>query len=430
MTKIRKIVWFLIVIASVLPTFPGMKLVSLDLTYSDILYAAAFYLVCIDRMANKQPILTLLNKRFASTWTILACAGGGHLISLLRTTQPFTTFGIIAQYVFTFVIFLTVIDYLADKKLSNVLKILGLYLIPTIVSGVIVTLTDFGVLHVFKEQLMYGSRYKGFDGSLPTGYGAKTVLAFVVSYMFWRLSERRLHKVLSFIMICMCIHVIFLTASFGALLMLLTALFCIMWFASKKKAVMRILAFALAFFGILLFYLHQAGSSLYLEYMPGVMQQRLEANDGEFGSFELRMELNRLGIAEFLKSPMVGTGYAQYVDQNAYNIVVHNTAISAAVEAGILGLMAVLLYLLIPVRHAYRILKVADEDRERTMFLFLMIYAVCRIIQSLVGHEFVLRDEWIPGLVIFVLYANRSLNLAKKQAPANVIARAVAEPSV
>lgn len=409
-----------------------MNILNVSLTYSDLLYAMAFYFVCLENMARKEPVMTLVDKRYFAVWGILLFTGVGIHLGMLRSPDPFGAFGAFLQYAFLFVILLTVLHYLIDNQIKNVVKVLGFYLIPSLVSGVIVALSDFGVLHSFDDQIIYGlGRYRGFDGSLPTAYGAKTALAFVIIYMFWRISKHRLSKLFWLMMTLLSAYVIFLTASFGAILMLGISVFCIWWFASKRKAIMRFLAIIMVFCGISLFYLHETGNATYMRYMPQIIQVRFEASDGEFGSYDVRMELNRLGIVEFFNSPFAGVGYTQFVDYNPYHRVVHNTVISAAVESGIFGLIGVLIYLYIPAVYSLRLARDREiKEEERIVLQFLVIFAISRLVQTFTSHEFILRDEWIPGLVIIALYTYRSHRLRVKEKIKQVNMKPIEEPSI
>ncbi len=333
------------------------------------------------------------------------------MTGMIRSSDTIGASVAFLQYAFIFVVVLTVIHYLINNKMENALKVLVIFTIPGIISGVMVSLSGLGFVTAYDSQLLYGlGRYRGFNGSLPTAYGAQTVLACVIIYMMFRISKRFINKLFWFTMLLVCVYAIILTASFGAIIMLGLAISLIWWFFSKHTLLTRsLLVFAFCA-GLSVFYSHQTGNYQYMNYLPDIVKIRVEAAGGEFGSADVRSELNRLGVEKFFENPLMGIGHTQFMYHNPHGRVVHNTIISAAVESGVFGLIGVVLYLIVPIVLAYRMVKAKLFDAksyEGVMVRFLLVYLLIRLAQTTTSHEYIERNLWLPGLVVFVIYATQ-----------------------
>lgn len=410
MNNMRKIVWVLVFISAILWALPD-KTIAGSFTYSDLLYAIAFIIIVFENLVFKKPLFILLNKRYSVIFYILLFTGIGAMTGMMRSKDTMGASVAFLQYVFIFVVVLSVIHYLINNNMKNALKVLVVFTIPGIISGVMVSLSGLGIVTAYDSQLLYGlGRYRGFNGSLPTAYGAQTVLTCVIIYMMLRISKRIIVKLFWFTMLLVCVYAIILTASFGAIIMLGLAIAFIWGFFSKHILLTRSLLVIMICVGVSVFYSHQAGNYQYLNYLPDIIKVRVVAADGEFGSVGLRSELNRLGIEQFFGNPLMGIGHTQFMYNNPYGLVVHNTMISAAVESGIFGLIGVMLYLIVPIVLAYRLIKsnlFHSKSYEGLMVKYLFVYLLIRLAQTTTSHEYILRELWLPGLVLIVIYATQ-----------------------
>jgi len=382
-------------------------LLGVNITYSDILYGISFYLIIIEKLSRKEKIAYFF-QGYSILWSILLFIGVGAFLSLSRTTEIFNSLSTYLQYIFIFVVLLSVVHYLVNQSIQNAIKVIGIWVIPYMITSMVVVLSKIGILTTFDSVIVAGSgRYQGFYG-ISTALGINLTLGLIGMAFFWRISKKKF-KIIWILAISATLYSILLSGSFGSIIMSLITLILIGYYCARRKVFMRILIGAFLLCAATVFVLKETSSyfNLLIKYAPEILQTRLERSDGELGSFSLRMELNRMGLREFIRSPLVGVGFDQFRIHNIYNSNIHNTIIAAAVETGIIGLIGVLMYLLAPIIYGHRLMSLPWErfSKEYYFIRYMFVYTLIRLGQTMISGPYVRREQWVPVLTLFAIYA-------------------------
>lgn len=407
MMKIRKIMWFLFGLASLSYVLPIPILFGLNLTVADFIYISMFYCIVIYRASQKQHLFPLLNKKYYSVWFILFFIGIGCLLGMTQSNNTIGSAANFIQYIFIFIILLTVLEFLINNKISNAIKVAAIFLIPNVLVVFLVIFSKIGLYNGLDNIIIsFNGRYQGFDG-IPTAFGSKIATTYAIVLFFLRTSKNILLKSIMLLLGASFAYVAMLSGSFGSALILFVATIGFMWFGSKYKNTMRIAAVLLVVI-VSFFYYEVAYNYNYslIKYTPEIMEERFQTSGNSFGSAELRGDINAAGVERFISDPLVGVGYGQFQYHNIYEASVHNTLISAAAEMGIFGLIGVAMYVFLPYVYSRKAsFRFQKNTKGYTFLNFLTLYALIRIATTFKSQEFINRDLWIPALISFVVYA-------------------------
>lgn len=419
MRKIRKVIWIIFILSSVLSVIP-FKLFGVNISLSDILYGLAFYLIVIERFLLKKQPLVILQKRYTFIWLILFFIGIGTFFGLIRAFSWAESISYFLQYIFVFVVLLTVIDYLVGINIKNAIKVLGIWLIPHVFSVILNFLSSLNIYNGLDALIKGGNgRYVGLYG-IATSHGLNMTYVVVISILFFAISKKIKNKTLFLGIGLGAVYSIALSGSFSAVLLLVASIMLVIWFCLKQKVITRALFILFLLVSSSTIFLWNQGilQKDLIKYTPDIFAERLERSNGELGSADLRMDLNRMAIEEFTKNPIFGVGADQFNRYNAETRNVHNTILSSAVETGVFGLIGVLIYLLTPLIFSRKLVKadLVDKSFGNTLFMkYLFVLAVMRIAQTMFSGPYIQREAWIPFLLIFALYSRKEILSTVKQ---------------
>ena len=399
---IKKINWLLFFLASISNIIPNNRLFGVNFTISDTFIILSFSLIIIERILKRQNPLIFFDKRYIWLWISFYFIALGGLLSMFKAIYPNEVLFSVVQYLFIFMVMVTVLDYLLDNNMNNVIKILGIWLIQYLVSTSLVILSSAKILTLFDEYIKAGSgRYQGLFG-LSTSMGMNTVLSIVILALLWKVSKRNI-SLLMFIFVIMSIIAVVLSVSFGSMMLLIIALVTSWLLISKFNTTHILVVLGLLLVAFFYFLSTDTFDIAVERLIPDIVAERLERTEGELGSADHRMKLNIMGINYFIEHPLIGVGLDQFKLNNFSGNNIHNTIIAMAAEAGIFGLIGLLIILFAPLLKAKQLLSRVQYEYEKTIILFLITYCIVRIAQTGISGPFVQRWPWIPILLLFIL---------------------------
>lgn len=401
---IRYLIWLVFIAGSLLNVFQKIPGVNVNLSFSDIMYVIAFFLIFIEQASKGKEIFYIINSKYKIALVSIYLIGLGTFLSLFRSQDTVNSLSTFIQYVFILIVLLTVIDYLIDGKVENGVKVIKVWLLPYIITSVLVCASSFNLINIFDETIKsLNGRYQGFYG-LSTALGINMTISTVMLIFIFLNSK---YKIAWFLMILASLYTIILSGSFGSIFTMAGILLMMGYFSGKRKIIIRFSIIITSIIILLIVSLYGIdGVSNYITFAPDIIKERLERSDGEIGSFSVRMELNFLGLESFVNNFFVGTGFDQFKYHNYHQANIHNTIIAAAAETGIFGLLGVLVFLLVPINYCFKLLKskVLENELSYSLVKFLLIYAGVRLAQTMISGPFVRREQWVPILIIIALY--------------------------
>lgn len=400
----KRIIWVLFIISSISTLF-NKPILGINLTIEDLVILLIFVVILFINIFKGRALL--FKKIFSNLLIllILLFLTIGCLLGLVRSNNIISSTANILQYFFIFIILKSVLEYLTSNKLDNIVKIIYVFLIPAIIAAVLVLLSKFNILNVFDETIVaVTGRYQGFDG-LPTNFGNNLALNFGVVLFLSRITNNKYLKLINFLLSLIIIYAALLSGSFGSLLIIITIIVSFFWFTYNHKYLFKLISIAVILFILTFYYqIKIMGNYVLLKYLPYIMQQRFIKSGDEFGSFDIRMEINNLGLKSFFENIIFGVGYGQFENYNTFHASIHNTFISAAAEMGIFGFIGIALYVFIPIILAEKMLRRSKDKKEKKIITLLLIYSLSRFIMTFSTQEFILRHLWIPILLIFIVF--------------------------
>ncbi len=171
----------------------------------------------------------------------------------------------------------------------------------------------------------------------------------------------------------------------------------------------------------ILFLLVLVGCSTFLNYGLSTLTdaftplRRLqEAFEGHETSFDLRIDLIRMGWSLFLHSPVMGHGFASFASVSRYGMYAHNNWIELAVNGGMIGLALYYSVHVSIIRAARRLAR--DKRLGITLLVFFLIAADCAMV-SYMSRIVVLTLATLCVIVFPVFPRNGREKLAGRGAP-------------
>lgn len=353
-----------------------------------------------------------LSKKYNIIYLMLFSLGLGSVLSLIRSFNPIESFGYFLQYSFIFLIVLPIIVYLVESK-KNIIEILTVYVLAAVPALFLVFLSSIDVFNSFDTVIRAGGgRYVGFN-NIATSFGLYMCFICIISIILMVYCRKKVTKVFFLVTLLLSFYCVILSISFSAMILLSVGLSLIGIIFMKRSIALKIIfVFGMLLLTVVLLFFYFDKIPLnYYNYLPEVVVSRLENNNGEVGSSNLRMELNKKAINEFINSPLIGVGENQFRYYNYENRNVHNTILSGAVETGLFGLIGTIIYVLLPIiwwRKVYQFLKSKDFLSSKSKFLLqgLLILAIMRVSQTAFSGPYIQREAWIPILLILAIYIN------------------------
>lgn len=375
---------------------------------SDLLYILCFFSIFVHSIYEPKLERVLLGKHFKIIYIMLFSLMIGMLLGLFKSFNPIESTGYFLQYTFIFLILLPVLVYLIED-FKYVLQTLSVYVLAAAPVIILVTLSSFGLFNGVDYIIRAGGgRYVGFN-AIATSFGLYMCYIFIIAVILFFYMRLKVEKLLFLGISIGAIYCIILSISFSAMILLTIGLGLIMLILIKRNTILQLLSifvFAVSLLVLLLFYFDKVPLNFY-NYLPDSVLMRLEKSDGEIGSSNLRMELNKQAVEKFMSSPLLGVGENQFRYYNYEARNVHNTILSTAVETGIFGLIGVLIYLCLPL-YSIRKIKYYLSSNIKINFLVdgLLILAMMRICQTAFSGPYIQREAWIPILLILAIAFN------------------------
>jgi O-antigen ligase len=240
----------------------------------------------------------------------------------------------------------------------------------------VVLITAFAVLFIDRSFLLESMTrsWANFDESKrdtgPLGYGSNQTAAFLAQFavFFWGFThfiKRRKLKIFGYIIVATTVFATMYTFSRGGYAAILFAVL-VLGLLKDRKLLVLLGVFLLTWAAI----------------VPTAVRQRVTMTESSNGQLEAsaqeRVILWTNAEEAFLRSPLVGNGYAtfQYAEHVDNLSDTHNWFVKVCVETGILGLLLVLFMLQQMLATSYRLLKRATDPLYRGLGLGLFV-AIC-----------------------------------------------------
>jgi putative inorganic carbon (HCO3(-)) transporter len=240
----------------------------------------------------------------------------------------------------------------------------------------VVLITAFAVLFIDRSFLLESMTrsWANFDESKrdtgPLGYGSNQTAAFLAQFavFFWGFThfiKRKKLKIFGYTTVAITVFATMYTFSRGGYAAILFAVF-VLGLLKDRKLLLLLGVFMLTWAAI----------------VPTAVRQRVTMTQSTNGQLEAsaqeRVDLWTNAEEAFLRSPLVGNGYAtfQYGEHLDNLSDTHNWFVKVCVETGILGLIPVLFMLQQMLATSYRLLKRATDPLYRGLGLGLFV-AIC-----------------------------------------------------
>jgi putative inorganic carbon (hco3(-)) transporter len=240
----------------------------------------------------------------------------------------------------------------------------------------VILITAFAVLFIDRSFLLESMTrsWANFDESKrdtgPLGYGSNQTAAFLAQFavFFWGFThfiKRKKLKIFGYATVAITVFATMYTFSRGGYAAILFAVF-VLGLLKDRKLLLLLGVFMLTWAAI----------------VPTAVRQRVTMTQSTNGQLEAsaqeRVILWTNAEEAFLRSPLVGNGYAtfQYAEHVDNLSDTHNWFVKVCVETGILGLIPVLLMLQQMLATSYRLLKRATDPLYRGLGLGLFV-AIC-----------------------------------------------------
>jgi O-antigen ligase len=240
----------------------------------------------------------------------------------------------------------------------------------------VILITAFAVLFIDRSFLLESMTrsWANFDESKrdtgPLGYGSNQTAAFLAQFavFFWGFThfiKRKKLKIFGYTTVAITVFATMYTFSRGGYAAILFAVF-VLGLLKDRKLLLLLGVFMLTWAAI----------------VPTAVRQRVTMTQSTNGQLEAsaqeRVDLWTNAEEAFLRSPLVGNGYAtfQYGEHLDNLSDTHNWFVKVCVETGILGLIPVLFMLQQMLATSYRLLKRATDPLYRGLGLGLFV-AIC-----------------------------------------------------
>jgi putative inorganic carbon (HCO3(-)) transporter len=240
----------------------------------------------------------------------------------------------------------------------------------------VVLITAFAVLFIDRSFLLESMTrsWANFDESKrdtgPLGYGSNQTAAFLAQFavFFWGFThfiKRKKLKIFGYTTVAITVFATMYTFSRGGYAAILFAVF-VLGLLKDRKLLLLLGVFMLTWAAI----------------VPTAVRQRVTMTQSTNGQLEAsaqeRVDLWTNAEEAFLRSPLVGNGYAtfQYGEHLDNLSDTHNWFVKVCVETGILGLIPVLFMLQQMLATSYRLLKRATDPLYRGLGFGLFV-AIC-----------------------------------------------------
>jgi O-antigen ligase len=240
----------------------------------------------------------------------------------------------------------------------------------------VILITAFAVLFIDRSFLLESMTrsWANFDESKrdtgPLGYGSNQTAAFLAQFavFFWGFThfiKRRKLKIFGYGIVAITVFATMYTFSRGGYAAILFAVL-VLGLLKDRKLLLLLGVFMLTWAAI----------------VPTAVRQRVTMTQSTNGQLEAsaqeRVILWTNAEEAFLRSPLVGNGYAtfQYAEHVDNLSDTHNWFVKVCVETGVLGLLLVLFMLQQMLATSYRLLKRATDPLYRGLGLGLFV-AIC-----------------------------------------------------
>ena len=299
----RQFIWILFFISSLLYLIPNNKILNINFTYSDAVYIVIFSILLIKNLYEKQSIIFSKNINFIAYMLYFLTIG--ILLSSLRAKVPLESITSLFQYLFIFIVLLNIIVYLYNEKPRNAKKILGVFIIPYIINIALVVLSKYNLYNGLDDIIISNNgRYQGLN-YIATGFGNEIVMASIIIMYFVYSLKNKLLKSIAIILLIFSIYTILLTGSFGALFILSAFFVLFLWFGVKHKLIgISISVLLLIVISTSYYQIEVKNNLTVLSYLPDILEERYISSGEDFGSSEVRGNLNEIAFYEFIENPL------------------------------------------------------------------------------------------------------------------------------
>ncbi|WP_399629022.1 O-antigen ligase family protein [Sporosarcina sp. SG10008] len=394
-----KIIEFLFLIGIAVSFLP-IKVLGLNLTLGDFFYVICFILILIEKLKINNLTFYRMN--------LLHCIGlyflvFGSIISTMNSLNPLDSLSTILQYIFSLTILYYNVKYLIFMNDGYFRKIILAIMLPLSIYASINFLSFLNIYNYFDYIIVTGSgRYSGFFGN-PNGLGQFMIMnIIIIIYLLYTEKRKRIFRFVLYVSLILSFFSIMLAASFGSILTLFTTMLITIIVLQRKIKFNNKKLISFTF----LFALLTAFSNRIIEIVQNsaigdVIRNRLATNSDGIGSSSMRMDLNIEGLSHFFQNPLIGTGYSQFSQISIYNATIHNTIIGTAAEAGLFGLIGIIILLFFPAAYILKLYFSSDISIDRNTFFFFLSYSIYRIIATASTGHYINREQWIIILIIF-----------------------------
>jgi len=267
---------------------------------------------------------------------------------------------------------------------------------------IIIILTALSVLLIDRSSLMesMSRTWTNFDEDKrsggPLGYGANQTAAYLAQFamFFWGFAQflkRKKLKLISYAIVGLTVWATMFTFSRAAYLAVLVGVF-VLGLLKDRKLIVILGVFLLTWQTI----------------VPVPVRERVTMTKNANGqletSAEQRVELWHGAEQSFMRSPIVGNGYATYQMKEHLDDLrdTHNWYVKVLVETGIVGFMIILVLLQQLLAVSFRLFRKATDPMYRGLGLGLFLALCSSIVANMFGDRWTYIEITAP---IFVLTA-------------------------
>ena len=265
---------------------------------------------------------------------------------------------------------------------------------------IIIILTALSVLLIDRSSLMesMSRTWTNFDEDKrsggPLGYGANQTAAYLAQFamFFWGFAQflkRKKLKLISYAIVGLTVWATMFTFSRAAYLAVLVGVF-VLGLLKDRKLIVILGVFLLTWQTI----------------VPVPVRERVTMTKNANGqletSAEQRVELWHGAEQSFMRSPIVGNGYATYQMKEHLDDLrdTHNWYVKVLVETGIVGFMIILLLLQQLLAVSFRLFRKATDPMYRGLGLGLFLALCSSIVANMFGDRWTYVEITAPMFVL------------------------------
>lgn len=387
-------------------------------TLSDLLFLFVLYIILINKVtylkntSSKKFLLIL----FLSGYLIIL----GYLISGIVSDNPsWNTITTILQYAFVYIVFPFIFLHCTKYQLNKMVNayLFGLIVIIAIGSFTMIFFNSFYLKMASLGYFIGTDRMGSFLGS--NGLSKTIAISIPLLYLCLKESQIRIHTL--YLYIFLFIVGLVLTSSSGGSISSLLAYILLITLSTiaTKKSSFKLLFKQIILSGILvltIILLIQIDKSNNLgitdKYEDRIVDVILYEDISEVGSFQSKKSLMIQAWTIVTSSPIIGIGANSFRLTNIYKETVHNIYLGLWVEAGIIGVIGILLFLL----YSFSISIKGLLNKDEKMVRYSLVCLVCTIILSLnyiTDTSASVRSTLLPIFfcITFLLHQNRECKL-------------------